>query len=512
MHMTVGETRQILMRESRPMSGAPESEDVVEQLDRILASGDFDASPRSRAFIRFIVEETLAGRQEALTQAAIATRVFARREDFDPTVDPIVRIQAGRLRRSLERYYLLSGAEDPVRIELPRGSYVPAARWGGESPERAREGRAAQGLAERDGWPSVVVRLFEVDGTGAELEAAASRLKEQLCLEMGHYGDVRVVRRREIDQLGLSPCEYGDFDLSGRVSRDGATTRITACLLDCRDASQVWAEDYRGTGGLVERLLRGNRPRDRGARRLGAGRRGQAAVDRAAAAATEAHLPYDAILRSYQFFFNREPSDFAPALEALQRVVRERPECGLAWVQLARLYIANYAFEIAPVETPIDEAIDLLQNAVHLDPSSQRARTALASAFLLKGELGAGRVEAERAYELSPDSLVYLEWIGWVLALAGDWERGTALDPPLDRAQSRPHPGGAARPLGGSPAARRVRGGVPGGPALQERHLLLAGADAGELASATSGASRRRSTRSPSCCSGSPTSRAAGAR
>ena len=130
MHMTVGETRQILMRESRPMSGAPEAEDVVEQLDRILASGDFDASPRSRAFIRFIVEETLAGRQEALTQAAIATRVFARREDFDPTVDPIVRIQAGRLRRSLERYYLLSGAGDPVRIELPRGSYVPVARWG----------------------------------------------------------------------------------------------------------------------------------------------------------------------------------------------------------------------------------------------------------------------------------------------------------------------------------------------------------------------------------------------
>ena len=86
-------------------------------------------------------------------------------------------------------------------------------------------------------------------------------------------------------------------------------------------------------------------------------------------------------------------------------MVRERPECGLAWVQLARLYIANYAFEIAPVETPIDEAIDLLQNAVHLDPSSQRARTALASAFLLKGELVAGRVEAERAYELSPDSL-----------------------------------------------------------------------------------------------------------
>ena len=103
-----------------------------------------------------------------------------------------------------------------------------------------------------------MVRLFEIDGAGAELEAAAERLKEQLCLEMGHYGDVRVVRRREIDQLGLSPCAHGDFDLSGRVSRDGATTRITACLLDCRDASQVWAEDYRGPG--TRRVLSARKP------------------------------------------------------------------------------------------------------------------------------------------------------------------------------------------------------------------------------------------------------------
>ena len=146
-------------RETRSTEDAPEAEDVLEQLERILASGDFDASPRSRAFVRFIVEETLAGRKEGLTQAAIATRVFGRREDFDPTVDPIVRIQAGRLRRSLERYYLLSGAGDPVRIELPRGSYVPVGALGRrERPERPREARAGQGLADRDGWPSVVVR------------------------------------------------------------------------------------------------------------------------------------------------------------------------------------------------------------------------------------------------------------------------------------------------------------------------------------------------------------------
>src|SRR5512139_369123 len=114
---------------SGPDSAVPEAADVLAGIERILSNGDFDGSPRSRAFLRFVVEETLAGRQDGLTQDAIATRVFHRREDFDPTVDPIVRIQAGRLRRSLERYYLMAGAGDPLRIELPRGTYVPTLRW-----------------------------------------------------------------------------------------------------------------------------------------------------------------------------------------------------------------------------------------------------------------------------------------------------------------------------------------------------------------------------------------------
>jgi adenylate cyclase len=99
----------------------------------------------------------------------------------------------------------------------------------------------------------------------------------------------------------------------------------------------------------------------------------------------------------------------------------------LAWVQLARLSIANHAFEVVRAPTSIDEAISQAQNAVHLDPSNQRARAVLASAFLLKGELGAGLLEAEKAHDLNPHSFVYLEWIGWLFALLGEWERGTAL-------------------------------------------------------------------------------------
>jgi adenylate cyclase len=102
------------------------ADDVRAQLARILASPDFDASERNRRFLSHIVEETLAGRGDRIKAYGIAVAAFDRDDSFDPQSDPIVRIEASRLRRSLERYYLLAGKDDPLRIEIPKGGYVAA--------------------------------------------------------------------------------------------------------------------------------------------------------------------------------------------------------------------------------------------------------------------------------------------------------------------------------------------------------------------------------------------------
>ena len=97
---------------------------IQAQLDRIIASSAFDASPRNCTFLRFVVEETLAGRGDRIKAYTIGTSVLQRDETFDPQADPIVRIEAHRLRRSLERYYLIAGKDDPIRIDIPKGGYV----------------------------------------------------------------------------------------------------------------------------------------------------------------------------------------------------------------------------------------------------------------------------------------------------------------------------------------------------------------------------------------------------
>jgi hypothetical protein len=106
-------------------SGIPLSPEPRAELERVLASGDFPATARNRAFLRFVVEKELSGHHGRIEPYEIGTKVFGRPESFDPITDPIVRIEAGKLRRDLETYYLKDGRRNPVRIELPKGGYRP---------------------------------------------------------------------------------------------------------------------------------------------------------------------------------------------------------------------------------------------------------------------------------------------------------------------------------------------------------------------------------------------------
>lgn len=102
-----------------------EDEAARAQLGRVLASGDFDVPERARKFLSYVVEESLAGRADRIKAYSVALEVFGRDASFDPQADPVVRIEAGRVRRALERYYLTGGRFDPVVITIPKGGYAP---------------------------------------------------------------------------------------------------------------------------------------------------------------------------------------------------------------------------------------------------------------------------------------------------------------------------------------------------------------------------------------------------
>ncbi|MGQ3676539.1 tetratricopeptide repeat protein [Xanthobacter sp. TB0139] len=94
-------------------------------LERVLVSDDLRSSPRLATFLRFVVEATLAGRAEQIKGYTIAVEALGRPSSFDPQADPIVRVEATRLRRALQSYYSGDGQADPLRILIPKGGYVP---------------------------------------------------------------------------------------------------------------------------------------------------------------------------------------------------------------------------------------------------------------------------------------------------------------------------------------------------------------------------------------------------
>ncbi|MBI3644713.1 MAG: hypothetical protein HY233_01920, partial [Acidobacteriales bacterium] len=105
----------------------PEAE-VRAALERVIASDAFQRSPQLQRFLRFVVEEVWAGRSDRLKEYVVGTEVFGRPANYDPKLDSLVRVEAHRLRTALEAYYQAEGHEDPVFIELIKGSYVPSFR------------------------------------------------------------------------------------------------------------------------------------------------------------------------------------------------------------------------------------------------------------------------------------------------------------------------------------------------------------------------------------------------
>jgi adenylate cyclase len=101
---------------------------VTHQIESILKSQDFNATPKQIAFLKFVINQALAGKGRKINDYTVAAEVFGRGPDFNAIIDPIVSIQADILRRKLARYYQNTGKNDPIRIDIPNGTYVPVCK------------------------------------------------------------------------------------------------------------------------------------------------------------------------------------------------------------------------------------------------------------------------------------------------------------------------------------------------------------------------------------------------
>jgi adenylate cyclase len=114
-------------------------------------------------------------------------------------------------------------------------------------------------------------------------------------------------------------------------------------------------------------------------------------------------------------------------LIALEQAVKRDPESGLAWSLLAFLYSQNYTLNFSPIRSTLEQALAYAQKGVLLEPENQIARAALAEMYFFRSERELFLSEAEIALSLNPNAPFYPSFLGWLLALYREWERGLAI-------------------------------------------------------------------------------------
>src|SRR5258708_15546481 len=181
------------------------------QLNRISSSDEFRKCPQLVRFLRFAVREALSGRDGGSKERLIGIEVFGRPCDYDAGADPVVRVEARRLRRKLEEYYTRDGREDALKIRLPKGGYIPTF-----------ESRSC--VMQR----SVAVLPFSG-------HALSGGLTTRLIARLAASGTLRVFR---------NCAESVDLTLEGTVRYAGERFRCDSQLVSSSDGLNLWAGSF----------------------------------------------------------------------------------------------------------------------------------------------------------------------------------------------------------------------------------------------------------------------------
>ncbi len=400
---------------------------IREQLDRILKSGPFHQSHRRQRFLEFIVNEALAGRGERLKAYNVALEVFDRPESFDPVVDPLVRIEAARLRDKLREYYDADGQGDPIRIELPKGSYTPHIEF--------RQAPTAERGPDRQGPVIAVLPFANLSGDPRQ-EYFSDGLTEDIMTELSRARDLRMLARnttfqfkgKAVDVSKLGRDLKVRYVLEGSVRRTDDRLRVTAQLSDTETGTHVWADRF--DRELADVFLVQDEIVGQIVAKI-AGSFGviEIAEGRSATRKNPDEIQaYDLVLRAHDvMLWERSRANFGSAKEMLCQAIALDPLNARARREIAWLAIWGWVYRFDETSVPAQEITAQAIKAVQLDPANARARMVLAAAYFFDKQLDLFEHQAQQAMALAPYDAEILATLGDMIACSGQWQRGVAL-------------------------------------------------------------------------------------
>jgi len=458
----------------------PGVEEIRAALGHMAASEAFRGCPQLIAFLRYVVEATLRGEQSHIKGYTIAIEALGRPHDFDPQSDPIVRVEATRLRRAIHRYYENGGKHDPVQIDLPLGSYVPTFRCGPASatpalvpPPVARAERAPRAnwrhialvlfggavyamldfvfdfntpnpqpvplfLATQSraapayrapATPVVFVGTFFSNGTNGPAKGEVDALRGKLRDALARFDELQVISGMPPTDVRAAsdPESAGQYVLTASLeTEDSGATSLRVRLTDKADGQVAYAHTFTrvqpGSDDAIVREISSALAQPYGI--IEAHERGKEFAGGAG------DTPYRCLIEAHDYWRSYDPQQHLRARDCLERVTEARPGFALGYAALAAIVLEEYRSGVnaRPGDAPpLRRALQAARRAVELKPGSARAHQALADVQFARGDYPLAIEAGERAVALNPYDPNVLADFGGMLVSLGEQERGARL-------------------------------------------------------------------------------------
>ncbi|NKL63913.1 hypothetical protein GFM09_21590 [Rhizobium leguminosarum bv. viciae] len=440
-------------------------EEARSEAERLLTDPRLHVSERHRAFLRYIVDARFEGRSDTIKAYSIAIDVFNRPASFDPSSDPIVRIEATRLRESLQKYYGQIADEPGARLDIPRGRYVPVFVERDQPPCPEDEGELedvglpaeepTQAASRPDGrkWRYAMIggaALVAVAVTGGlaydaaspklpdtqkpfialsmnasqQDKAAGDAVTEDLAVSLARFGTVRLQSDATVSRSSRDEVQQSFYKIKMRYAEDESSVSLWWQVADAASGEAVWTDEERRSvaGGSRDDAMR-----DlvfSVSRRLArpAGIINAIELRRNLPASTIGNV---CVLRGEFAVEQRDAAGLKAAGSCLAATIAADPTNADAMATLARVYV--WIGRSTGDDSYFGRGLELANRAATLSPSSPRAALAQLGVQYQVGQNEISIAAGRRGVALNPENADLLAKLSMVVFLTGHWEEGVQL-------------------------------------------------------------------------------------
>lgn len=409
--------------------------EILEELHTIVSSTSFSRSSVLSNFLKFIVEETLEGNTESLKEYTIAVNALGKPSDFNPQIDAIVRIHAGRLRRLLNDYYNGSGLTDTIKIEVVKGTYVPVFRPHLIEKSNSIPTEKNKPISFSRSKLTLAVLPFRNLGSDGDYQFFVDGFGEELTRIFSNYEDIDVIAHHSARIYANNPQDIRvigsnlgvHYVITGSVSRTSKDIRVNVALIKAINGTQIWSQTYNNPLDIDHLIDIQDQIIENICSVLG-GYYGFIIQETSQTDTEPSSIEsFDAALWNYYFHMNYSEETYLKTRHALESAVHRDPNFATGLAMLAELYVLAETMGYPTVKDPIKVALEFTKRALRIDPKCQHAN-------LEYGWLNVylqNKDEAVRALEyalsLNPNSASTMGAVAFASTCAGEYSRGEVL-------------------------------------------------------------------------------------